>query len=181
MTTHRKNARLPSESYFGRQTYFITIVCDHRAPHLAAPPEAQRILTILLECAAHRSFQLHAFCIMPDHLHMLAQGTHDASNLGEFIRLFKQRTAFEFRKSQSRQLWEMSYYDHILRSDDPVENVACHIWQNPVRKKLCAQPAEFRFSGSQTIDWMTRSGHDSTWQAPWHPAASKPESLRRSL
>jgi hypothetical protein len=33
----------------------------------------------------------------------------------EFIRLFKQRTAFQFRKSHRRALWERSYYDHILR------------------------------------------------------------------
>ena len=96
---------------------------------------------------------------MPDHFHLLAEGLHDRSDLSEFIRVFKQRSAFAFRKShrhpavvaglqtRATTLWEMSYYDHILRPSDRIEDVACYIWWNPVRKKLCARPQEFPFSG----------------------------------
>ncbi len=104
---------------------------------------------------------------MPDHLHILAEGTDDHCDLREFIRLFKQRTAFEFRKSRRRPLWEMSYYDHILRPSDGMEDVACYIWWNPVRQQLCTHPREFPYSGSQTIDWIKRSATGSSWSAPW--------------
>jgi hypothetical protein len=61
----------------------------------------------------------------------------------------------------------MSYYDHILRPSDPIEDVACYIWWNPVRQKLCTRPHEFPYSGSQTIDWMKRSATNPSWSAPW--------------
>ncbi len=170
MPTHRKNPRLASENYFGRHTYFITIVCNHRMRYLAPAREAHRVLTTLSQCTANSSFQLHAYCIMPDHLHILIEGTHDTSNLREFVRLFKQLTAFQFRKFQDRQLWEMSYYDHILRSSDTIESVAAYIWGNPVRKQLCTHPNDFPFSGSQTINWMNHPHNDPAWRAPWHPA-----------
>jgi putative transposase len=121
-----------------------------------SPPSgvAQRILQILFACANRHSFKLHAYCAMPDHLHILAEGLQEYSDLREFIRLFKQRTAFAHRQTHHRVLWEMSYYDHILRPNEPLEIAAAYIWQNPVRKKLCTDPALYPFSGSQSIPWI---------------------------
>ena len=104
---------------------------------------------------------------MPDHFHVLAQGLHDRSDLREFIRVFKQRSAFAFRQTHRRRLWEVSYYDHVLRTSDQIEDVACYVWWNPVRKNLCTRPHEFPFSGSQTIDWIKRSVVTPSWSAPW--------------
>lgn len=160
-------ARLAPRDYIGRQSYFVTICCDRRAPHLREPATAQRVIAVLEECAGSRAFLLHAFCLMPDHAHVLVEATHEQCDLREFIRLFKQRSAFEFRKAHRQALWEMSYYDHILRPDDGLEDVACYIWWNPVRKGLCLQPGEFPFTGSQTIDWMKRSTAGTSWRAPW--------------
>jgi putative transposase len=167
MHFHRRTARLLPENYLGRQTYFVTICCDHRAPYLNVQTSAQRVLALLLETAASHSFLLHAYCLMPDHLHVLVEGAHDTCDLLEFIRLFKQCTAFEFRKFHHRPLWEMSYYDHILRPSDHIEDVACYIWMNPVRKRLCANASEFPFSGSLTIDWIQRARSGTSWSPPW--------------
>ena len=81
---------------------------------------------------------------MPDHIHSLAEGTHDTSDLHEFVRLFKLRTALEFRKLRGTALWEMSYYDHVLRPSDTIEEVATYIWWNPVRKHSAPYRVNFR-------------------------------------
>jgi putative transposase len=156
MHLHRRYARLAPENYLGRQSYFVTICCDLRRPHLAEPSVAKGVLDLLLECGAGDCFRLHAFCLMPDHLHVLAEGAHDRCDLREFIRVFKLRTAFAFRQSHGRRLWEMSYYEHILRRSGSIELVAAYVWWNPVRKGLCARPCDFPYSGSQTVDWMRR-------------------------
>ena len=171
MTVHRRVARLSPQNYFGRQAYFVTICCDFRAPSLRDPATAESALTLLLQCAGKHSFLLHAYCLMPDHAHVLAEGLHERSDLREFIRVFKLRSAFAFRKSHGRRLWEMSYHDHILRPSDAIEEVACYIWWNPVRKQLCARPEEFPFSGSQTIDWIKHSSAAPSWSAPWKTPA----------
>src|SRR5271155_5887887 len=103
MYNSRKTIRLPSANYLGLQAYFVTICCDLRRPHLAQYAVANRAATVLHECAARQNFQLHA------------EGTTPQSNLREFVRVFKLRTSFEFRQSHNVPLWEMSYYDHILR------------------------------------------------------------------
>lgn len=177
MLVFRKGTRLPRENYIGRQAYFVTICCNMRQKHLAEPRVANRVIALLRECAAHQSFLLHAYCLMPDHLHLLAEGTSFQSNLIEFMRVFKLRAAFEFRQSHGLRLWEMSYYDHILRPSDPIEDVACYIWWNPVRKSLCSSPQEFPYSGSQTIPWMQRATHNTSWSAPWKSATPAKEPI----
>src|SRR5271165_3045719 len=167
MHNSRKTTRLPHTNYIGQQSYFVTICCDFRRAYLADHIVATRVTTLLHECAARHNFQLHAYCLMPDHLHLLAEGTTPRSDLREFVRVFKLRTAFEFRQSRDLPLWEMSYYDHILRRSDALEAVACYIWQNPVRKHLCNAARDFPFSGSQTIPWMQRATAAETWSPPW--------------
>jgi len=124
-----------------------------------------------LECALKHLFLLHAFCVMPDHVHIFAAGTADTSDALEFIHLFKQRTAFEFRRTNKVRLWEKSYYDYILRPGDSVETIACYLWWNPVRKNLCTEPSDFAFSGSQTIDYIRRSAKVDPWTPPWKSTA----------
>jgi putative transposase len=153
----RKSTRLPEERYLGQRAYFITICCDHRQNYLSDPHVAKSILSILFSSAAPRSFLIHAYCLMPDHAQMLAQGIHPTSDLLEFIRVFKQRTAYQFKREKGKKLWELSYHDHILRKPLELEDVACYIWWNPVRKGLCQQPSEYPYSGSQTITWMNVS------------------------
>jgi|SRR5689334_14537403 len=167
MPFHRRVARLNSENYLGCQPYFITICCDHRKPYLSNAETARGVLNVLFDCASNSSFALHAYCLMPDHLHLLVQGSSDRANLLEFIRVFKSRTAFEFRRQSRVRLWEKSFHDHILRSGDPLEDIAIYIWSNPVRKRLCVHPEEFPFSGSQTIDWIRRAKQKSVSRLPW--------------
>ncbi|MBS1842536.1 MAG: transposase [Acidobacteria bacterium] len=169
MPIDRKSTRLPRENYVGHRIYFLTICCDLRRPHLANPNVANRVVNLLRECVASHSFLLHAYCAMPDHLHLLVEGSTPRSDLLNFVRVYKLRTAFEFRKSTNLRLWEMSYHDHVLRRADAVEDVACYIWWNPVRKQMCVTPGEFPFSGSNTIHWMQRSAARPNWSAPWKP------------
>src|SRR5579863_1132394 len=166
MPAHRQNTRLSPQRYRGLQSYFLTVCTDCRIPHLRARAIADNVQQILLECALKHSFLLHAFCRMPDHIHILAAGTSAASDARKFIHLFKQRTAFEFRKTNGLRLWEKSYYDYVLRPGDSVENIACYIWWNPVRKSICHDPAQFPFCGSQTIDWISCSANGSLVSAP---------------
>jgi putative transposase len=170
MPWQRRNTRLARENYLGRQSYFVTICCDFRRPYFDEAVVAQGVVDLLIECAARDSFQLHAFCLMPEHMHVLAEGGDDRSHLLEFIRVFKLRAAFAFRKSHGRRLWEMSYYEHILRGSDSVEAVATYIWWNPVRRGLCERVEDFPFSGSRTVDWKRRcSGGslDPSVRLPW--------------
>jgi putative transposase len=167
MPIDRKSVRLPRKNYVGKGAYFLTICCALRRPHFADPALAHSVIQFLFQSASSNSFLLHAYCIMPDHIHVLAEGACPASDACEFIRRFKQLSGFYFKRSTHQLLWEFGYYDHILRNCDSMVEVARYIWWNPVRKGLCSHPNEYAFSGSQTIAWLQEARTASEWCAPW--------------
>jgi REP element-mobilizing transposase RayT len=85
---------------------------------------------------------------MPDHVHLLVEGVADESNLQEFMRVWKQRTAFVAKRDRGIVLWQRGYYEHILRSDESVEQKARYILENPVRAGLVESPGDYPWIGS---------------------------------
>jgi len=179
MPFNRKNIRLAPRNYFGYGIYFVTICSDSRKPCFADTSLGHVVLGHLISLSARHSFLLHAFCLMPDHLHFLAEGTSPRSNLLRFITAFKQRTAYAHRNRADGPLWQTKFYDHILRAPAQMESVACYIWANPVRKGLCGDAALYPLSGSQTLDWKKLCGNANRWQPPWkEPLPGSPRENR---
>jgi REP element-mobilizing transposase RayT len=171
----RKHIRLPAQNYRGQRLYFVTLCFDRRRRFGANPRIAGWLISRLQKHAAACEFFLHAYCVMPDHMHALAEGGTSASNLVKFIEAFKQETAIEFARRTQRRLWQFKYYDHILRRRDSFEGVAWYIWLNPVRKALCRVPAEYPLQGSFTEFGATllKGSVAAEWTPPWRTAALK--------
>jgi REP-associated tyrosine transposase len=171
----RKSIRLDPGAYLGRRLYFLTFCFYERKPIASNP----RIAAWLIQRLRHHSFGagflVHAYCLMPDHAHVLALGATNESDLRAFVDRFKQDTGFAFASRTSRQLWQFKYYDHIVRSEDAARRVAAYIWMNPVRKKLCANAQDYKFSGSFT-DFgtsMFRRTDVEPWTPPWKSKSSR--------
>jgi putative transposase len=147
MPFYHHSIRLSPENYRGRRSYFVTICTHLRHPVFADQTEGRWVLTHLVSAAAQNNFSLHAFCVMPDHLHFLTEGTTDDSDLIRCANAFKQQTAFEYRKQCPNILWQKRFHDYILRRADAIESVAAYILMNPVRKNLCVNAEEYSLSG----------------------------------
>jgi putative transposase len=166
MRFERKKNRLELADYFGRKRFFITTCCEGRREIFGHVEIAEEIVACLRAEADRFDFDVHAYCVMPEHVHFLAESRSDASNLIRFVKAFKQATGYACRARIRRPLWEKSFYDHILRSGDSVEGVAWYIWMNPVRKGLCREPREYPFSGSFILPWPSAEP-SKLWTPPW--------------
>ena len=167
MTFQRKKIRLPPANYLGKRIYFVTICCEKRRPVFTNESLGHWLATRLLGIAVQHCFAIHAYCIMPDHFHVLVEGLSDNCDLARFVSSFKQETEFTYRKRFRRQLWQSKYYDHVLRKAEATDAVAWYIWWNPVRKGLCSSPQGYPLSGSLTIDWKRRCAPARAWLPPW--------------
>jgi putative transposase len=141
---------LAEANYHGKRLYFVTLCFESRRRFGANARVASWIIASLRKHSAASGFYVHAYCVMPDHVHVLADATQEESNLMVFVESFKQESGFEFERRTHRRLWQFKYYDSILRGSDGPERVAWYIWLNPVRKGLCQTPAEYPFLGSFT-------------------------------
>ena len=104
MRFKRQNIRLPAENYRGRGWFFITLCCEQRRRVFADDNRARWLIDCLRKEAETFRFGVHAFCVMPDHLHVLAEGLKPTSNLLRFVKTFKQRTAFLYNKELRERL-----------------------------------------------------------------------------
>jgi REP element-mobilizing transposase RayT len=112
-------------------------------------------------------FALHAYCVMPDHFHLLAVGLEPVSDLLGFVKNIKQTSSAEHFKQSGQELWQKKFYDRILREDDNFDAVAGYIWMNPVRKGLCIDARDYPFSGSFVVDWKKMMRPLEDWVPKW--------------
>ena len=111
---------------------------------------------LLESLASERGTDIFAWCMMPDHCHLLIRD----SNTIDFVRLFKGRLTPVARKLiKGQKLCQKSFYDHALRKTESVFAVAGYIWENPVRAGIVSNPEHYVFSGSLVWpDWRLAYG-----------------------
>jgi putative transposase len=124
------------------------------------------VLRVLKEESTRHFFFVRAFCLMPDHLHLLLQGSSLNANLFKFMNGFKQRTSYGFWWRNKTPLWQVSFYDHILRDGDAPADVAWYIWMNPVRAGLVGKAGDYPYSGPFMRDWDAGEPPEKAWAPP---------------
>jgi REP-associated tyrosine transposase len=161
-----KNIRLNAKNYLGHVWYFVTLRTFGRARYFHSDQTARLILRALHEETAHHAFLLRAYCLMPDHLHLLLQGSTPDADLLRFVKVFKHKTSFHFRAGTGNTLWQTSFYDHILRDDEAPADVAWYILLNPVRAGLAKSPGDYPYCGPVSSDWRVSGPPATSWTPP---------------
>ncbi len=77
---------------------------------------------------------VHAYCLMPDHVHLLV-GASETISVVAFVQRWKSLCYREWVAlgHQPRSPWQRSFWDHGLRVDEDLIAVAKYILRNPVR------------------------------------------------
>jgi putative transposase len=150
MAKLRTSPRLKDFNYVGPFGYSLSLVTHSRALAFAERDVVDVTLDCLGRSCARYGFSLHAYCFMPDHLHLLLSGQDDSS-LTDFVRHFKQLSGHRYKREHGAPLWQISYYDHVLRRHEDLLTVARYIWDNPLRAGLVQDRSEYPFSGPREV------------------------------
>jgi putative transposase len=119
---------------------------------LRQPSLASLMQETLLKWDGER-YRLCAWCIMPNHLHVLME-THVA--LSKIVQSWK---SFTGRWAMGKNaelglgipgtaLWMREYWDRYIRDADHFDNVRAYIERNPVAAGLCKQASDWRWSSA---------------------------------
>jgi putative transposase len=106
------------------------------------------VLSTIQQTAAKQHFEILAFCFMPDHVHLVVAADHQAADLQRFVALWKQLSGYAHKRDTGERLWQPSYFDHVLRDDEPTNRAVRYVLENPVRRGLVQNFEEYPFSGS---------------------------------
>jgi putative transposase len=147
MRPHRLR-RLPNSSYTGFWRYSLTFCVCERHPLFAEAEYVKTVWEQILRASSSCHFAIVAYCFMPDHLHLLVEGTSPEACLPDFVKLAKQQSAFVVKCLTGRALWQTGYFERVLRDEEESWAVAAYIIDNPVRAGLIQSPLAYPFSGS---------------------------------
>jgi putative transposase len=93
-------------------------------------------------------YELHAYVVMPNHVHLLVLPKTPPS---EFMRALKGFTARQANRMLDRigePFWQAESYDHWVRNAAESERIRSYIENNPVKTGLAAQPDSYLWSSA---------------------------------
>ena len=149
-TWWRKRNRLERGLYRGPAAFSVTVATYQQQQAFTDATDVDRYRAMLEDAARKTRFKLLAYCFMPDHLHLLAEGS-EATDLAQLMKTFKQTSSYDYRRRVGRPLWQRSYYDRVLRGSDELQRAIKYILGNPVRAGLADSLRAYPFSGGEVL------------------------------
>ena len=101
-------------------------------------------------------FHLHAAVVMPEHVHLLMTALRDARGgvfcLQDIMKAIKGASARDVNRllGTSGPVWQEESFDHVLRSEESLQQKIGYIRQNPIRRGLVKTPEEYRWLWVET-------------------------------
>ena len=155
--------RLPRDRYHGRVVAFWTHGIYNRTTGWLTPGFYCDFREILLHTCSRYDLACPAFCLMPDHFHLLWIGMADSTDqLSATAFLRKHVTPFFAPvRLQDRA------HDHVLRENErrrtTLLDTCCYIRDNPVRADLVNDGNEWPYSGAMLPGYPTVTGRNELW------------------
>ncbi|MDP2319382.1 MAG: transposase [Acidobacteriota bacterium] len=140
--------RLDRISYTGRSTYLVTVATRDRVKAFGNVDFGRTAEHLLVDAANTSKFAVPAYCLMPDHAHLVASGLGPESDLRCFVSRWKQATGFAWSRLGHGRLWQEGYWDRLARFDEPIEEMVRYVVENPVRARLVEDSALYPLTGS---------------------------------
>jgi REP element-mobilizing transposase RayT len=106
-----------------------------------------------------KRYRLSSWVVMPNHVHLLATRFED-DTLADIMQSFKSITSHKANGllGRSGQFWMPVYFDRYIRNAKHYQKTVEYIENNPVKARLCARPADYRFSSA----WFREHQDEST-------------------
>ena len=134
--------------------YFVSTQTAGRKPFF----RHERWARLMLSTLAHydgTGFKLHAFVVMPDHVHFFCAPAHEqAVPLTNWIRYWKSCVTKKWPRPAEQPLWQTDHWDRQLRREENYAEKWEYVRLNPVRQKLAALPDDWPYQGElNVLNW----------------------------
>jgi REP element-mobilizing transposase RayT len=115
---------------------------------LKQPEVAEEVLSSIDRGVETGHYDLHAWVIMPNHVHLLFTPKINVARLLNSLKSASARRANLLLKRTGQPFWQDESYDHLIRNRDEFGRVKRYIENNPVKAGLAATPEGFLWSSA---------------------------------
>ncbi|MGD9564107.1 MAG: transposase [Pyrinomonadaceae bacterium] len=146
--------------------YFFTSVTNSRLPIFRTDTLKEILCTALDEARRSGNFRIHAYSVMPDHLHAVTGGELAPSNTLRYLNGISARrivdhlkntghhASLEKLKIQARGTYKYSVWQHhsntfIITSEAMMMQKVGYVHRNPIDAGLVDSAGDYRFSSAR--------------------------------
>lgn len=128
--------------------YHVATATEGRSAVFADADSATRVADALQFVRREKAFLL-AYAVMPDHLHMLVQ-PRERFTLPRVVQSVKGYSSWSIHQRTGRRgrLWQVSFYDRVIRNEAQLAHCIEYIHWNPVKARLVSDPGLYRWSSA---------------------------------
>jgi len=149
--------------------YFMTCTIVGWLPIFTRPEAVEIVLESWRFLQRERSFQLHGFVILENHLHLVARSSNLAADIGDFKSftarrlvellelhnadmLLRQLKAFKLRhKTESEyQVWQEGSHPEQIQDGEMMRQKVEYAHNNPVKRGYVDVPEHWRYSSARS-------------------------------
>jgi len=139
--------RIRSNEY----AYFVSTQTEGRKPFFRHERWARLMLSTLKHYDG-TGYKLHAFIVMPDHLHLLISPFESVEKSVQLI-----KGGFSFRAKRELEwkgeIWQPGFTDHRVRDEEDWQKHLAYIKNNPVDAHLVSNADHYEFMGLPSIEF----------------------------
>jgi putative transposase len=146
--------------------YHITARGNRRQPIYSDDQDCMRFLRRLDRVASRRAWRCHAYCLMPNHYHLVLETVTDDISAGIQWLNGTYAQSFNHRHGVAGHLFQGRFHSVLVESNWHLLELSRYVVLNPVRGGLCAHAAEWKWSsyraatgrasrpGFLSVDWL---------------------------
>jgi REP element-mobilizing transposase RayT len=111
--------------------------------------EVARVVEECLLLNNGRSYRLQAWCIMPNHVHLVVDVWD--TPLSDLLQVWKGRSAFNSNKVLNRRgkFWEREYFDTLITTEAHLRKAIRYTESNPTKAKFVRQSSDWEWTSAR--------------------------------
>jgi putative transposase len=136
----------PTRNLKPHGTYFVTFPTWQRRRLFVVESYARLFLKTLYGYRRQGRFELHAFVLMPEHVHLLLTPATDVT-LERSIQFIKGGYSHTLGAVLGRkgEVWQRGFTDHRIRNAEDYDAHRVYIHENPVKRGLVEHAQDYRY------------------------------------
>jgi putative transposase len=143
----RKRHKLdPAEYRRTGSIWSIVLAVKRRQRVFAVAESAAGAVEALWEVATTQATPMHAWCVMPDHIHIILSPSERCS-IPTFVNRFKKITRAQAKaRGVAKTYWQRSFWDRGVRHHHQLDREVMYVMRNPVRGGLVTDMLDYPWS-----------------------------------
>lgn len=161
--------------YIRGGTYFFTLVTYERQKIFSRPENRSLLLDTIIHVRTFHPFTMVAYCILPDHIHLIWTLPEIDPDYSLRVGLIKAKFTKQYRlnggqpgppdisrtKRREAAIWQRRFWEHLIRDEQDLERYINYIHYNPIKHGLVENLDDW--PDSSFHEYVKSGIYDDSW------------------